>query len=83
MKRLGPALFALAVSAHAQCVMCFRTAEAQQIERARVLNMGILVMGIPPFLILGGFLLLCWRRSRTFANDGAERADESSERTAA
>ncbi len=67
MKRLAP-LFALAAAVgHAQCVMCFRTAEAQNMARAHVLNMGILIMGIPPFLILGGFLLLCWHRSQTFA----------------
>ena len=47
--------------------MCFRTAEAQNMARAHVLNIGILIMGIPPFLILAGFLLLAWRRSQTFA----------------
>ncbi len=46
----------------AQCVMCFRTAAAQQQERAHVLNAGILVLGVPPVLILGGFLLLAWVR---------------------
>jgi hypothetical protein len=75
---------AAASVANAQCVMCFRTAAAQQIERARVLNAGILVLGIPPFLILAGFLLLCWRRSRTFADDRLdEKVPETIERTAA
>lgn len=69
--------------ANAQCVMCFRTAAAQQMERARVLNTGILVMGIPPFLILAGFLLLCWRRSRTFAEGPDERTSAVVERPAA
>ena len=40
--------------------MCFRTAAAQQIERARVLNEGILILGIPPLAILAflGYLAL-------------------------
>jgi hypothetical protein len=46
--------------------MCFRTASAQQKERARVLNAGILVLGVPPFAILGGFVYLLYRRGRSF-----------------
>jgi len=53
-----------ALRAGAQCVMCFRTAAAQQAERARVLNHGIIVMGIPPVLILTGFLLLAYHKRR-------------------
>ncbi len=49
-----------------QCVMCQRTAEAQQAERARVLNRGILVMLVPPVAILGGVLLFAARRDRRF-----------------
>ena len=48
----------------AQCVMCYRTAAAQQVERSRVLNSGILIMLIPPMLVIGGLLLLAWIRSR-------------------
>lgn len=44
-----------------QCVMCFRTAEAQQVERARVLNEGILLLGIPPLCILAIFVYLAYR----------------------
>ena len=51
-----------------QCVMCFRTAAAQQMERARILNFGILIMLIPPVLILAGFLLLAWRRNKTYGH---------------
>jgi len=47
----------------AQCVMCFRTAAAQQGERSRVFNSGILVLLIPPLLILGLFALLAWRKN--------------------
>jgi hypothetical protein len=71
VKRLS-ALFPLLISvAHAQCVMCYRTAAAQNMERARVMNTGIFIMMVPPFVILAGFLLLCWRRSQTFAEDSA------------
>jgi hypothetical protein len=55
-------LLALAIRASAQCVMCFRTAAAQQAERTRVLNHGIIIMLIPPVLILAGFLVLAYRR---------------------
>jgi hypothetical protein len=47
----------------AQCVMCFRTAAAQQAERSRVLNSGILILLIPPLLILGVLILLARRRN--------------------
>ncbi|MCS6951526.1 MAG: hypothetical protein RMK57_03240 [Bryobacterales bacterium] len=47
-----------------QCVMCQRTAEAQQAERARVLNRGIMVMLVPPVAILAGVLVLAVRRDR-------------------
>ena len=67
MRRLALALLPLA--AQAQCVMCFRTAAAQQAERARVFNEGIFVLGIPPLLILAFFLILAWRRSRAVQND--------------
>jgi hypothetical protein len=47
----------------AQCVMCYRTAAAQQLERSRVLNQGILILLIPPILVLAGILYLAFRRS--------------------
>jgi hypothetical protein len=50
--------------------MCFRTANAQQQERARVLNAGILALGIPPFAILGGFVYLLYRRSGSSGREG-------------
>jgi len=67
MKRalLVPLLAAgLALPAPAQCVMCFRTAKAQNHARSRVLNAGILVLGVPPLLILAGFVVLLVRRER-------------------
>ena len=41
----------------AQCVMCYRTAAAQQLERSRVLNSGIVILLIPPIVVLGLILL--------------------------
>jgi hypothetical protein len=77
MKRLL-AILPLAVSAaSAQCVMCYRTAAAQNMERARVVNIGIFIMLIPPFVILGGFLLLCWRRNKTYATEERDAVIES------
>ena len=52
----------LALPAGAQCVMCYRTAHAQQSARSRVLNSGILILGAPPFLILAGFVAFVFRR---------------------
>ena len=48
--------------ASAQCVMCYRTAHAQQGARSHVLNAGILVLGAPPFLILAGFVAFIFRK---------------------
>lgn len=47
----------------AQCVMCYRTAAAQQGERSRVLNSGIIILLIPPILVLAGILVLAFRRN--------------------
>jgi len=48
----------------AQCVMCYRTAAAQQAERSRVLNHGIFILLIPPVLILAGLLIFAWRKNK-------------------
>jgi hypothetical protein len=63
MKRLLTLLPLSAASAVAQCVMCFRTAEAQNAARSSVLNMGILLLGAPPFLILAGFCFLFYKKN--------------------
>jgi hypothetical protein len=47
----------------AQCVMCFRTAAAQNGARAHVLDIGILLLGAPPFLILAGYCLLFYKKN--------------------
>ncbi len=66
MKRAAVALLLTGCQAWAQCVMCYRTAAAQNSARAHLLNMGIVLLGLPPFCILGGFLILAWRRNRVF-----------------
>jgi hypothetical protein len=75
MKRLAVALFLAMAPSHpmwAQCVMCFRTAAAQNSARAHLLNMGIVLLGLPPFCILGGFLILAWRRNHEFVTPPGE-----------
>ena len=73
MKRLLPTVAlaaALALPATAQCVMCYRTAHAQNAARARLLDIGILILGAPPFLILTGFVVYIHRRN------GRDRDDQ-------
>jgi len=62
LKRLILMAMLAASLANAQCVMCYRTAHAQQDARSRVLNAGILILGAPPFLILAGFVAFVFRR---------------------
>ena len=67
---LVPALAAaLSLPAAAQCVMCFRTAKAQNQARSHVMNAGILVLGAPPFLILAGFVVFLIKKDRTSGDD--------------
>jgi hypothetical protein len=63
MKRLLLAA-ALAMPLSAQCVMCYRTAHAQNEARSRVMNAGILVLGAPPFLILAGFIAFVYSKDK-------------------
>ena len=60
----------------AQCVMCFRTAAAQQNARAHVLDIGILLLGVPPFLILAGYCLLFWKKNRVTRESATQPATE-------
>jgi hypothetical protein len=69
MKRLVPLLALAAGNGWSQCVMCFRTAAAQQTARAHVLNLGILLLGTPPFLILAGFCWLAYHRSKSYRDE--------------
>jgi hypothetical protein len=38
-------------------------AAAQQLDRSRVLNSGIVILLVPPILVLAGILLLAFRKS--------------------
>ena len=72
MRKLLPiaALFtALSLPAGAQCVMCYRTAHAQNEQRSKVLDMGILILGAPPFLILAGFVAFVFSKDKQFRKD--------------
>ena len=60
---------ALSLPAPAQCVMCFRTAKAQNAERSRVMNLAIFVLGVPPFLMLGGLIAYVFRRDKANSGD--------------
>ncbi len=67
MRRLLPVVAlagALSLPVSAQCVMCYRTAHAQNNARARVLDMGILILGAPPFLILAGFVAFVFLKDK-------------------
>jgi hypothetical protein len=46
----------------AQCVMCYRSAAAQGAARARVFDLGIVILLIPPALILAGILFIAARK---------------------
>ena len=72
MRKLLPTallLTALTLPAGAQCVMCYRTAHAQNEARSHVLNMGILILGAPPFLILAGFIAFVFSRDKQFRGE--------------
>jgi len=72
MKKLlttGALFTALSLPVGAQCVMCYRTAHAQNQARARVLDMGILILGAPPFLILAGFVAFVFSKDKQFRRD--------------
>jgi len=72
MKKLltTAALFtALSLPSSAQCVMCYRTAHAQNEARSRVLDVGILILGAPPFLILAGFVAFVFSKNNQFRGE--------------
>lgn len=49
-------------AAHGQCIMCQRTAAAQNEARTRTLNLGILVMGVPAVAMMSAIFLRAARR---------------------
>ncbi|MDP9171189.1 MAG: hypothetical protein M3N54_11270 [Acidobacteriota bacterium] len=48
----------------AQCVMCYRTAAAQQAERSRVLDSGILLLLVAPLLVVAVIMIRVRSASR-------------------
>ncbi len=64
MKRLAALLAASWAPVFGQCVMCFRTAAAQNAARSRLMDVGIVLLGVPPFAILAGFCWLAWKRNK-------------------
>ena len=60
---------ALALPAGAQCVMCYRTAHAQNEARSHVMNLGIFILGAPPFLILAGFIAFVFSKDKITRED--------------
>jgi hypothetical protein len=59
----------------AQCVMCYRSAAAQGAARARVFNLGIVILLIPPALILAAILYIAVRKDappRAASQSGAQ-----------
>ena len=51
-------------AARGQCVMCQRTAAAQDQARRSTLNKGIAIMAAPPILLMTGILLRARRRTQ-------------------
>jgi hypothetical protein len=49
--------------------MCYRTAHAQNQARAHVLDLGILILGAPPFLILAGFVAFVFSKDKQFRGE--------------
>ena len=60
---------ALSLPVSAQCVMCYRTAHAQNQARSQVMNKGIFILGAPPFLILAGFIAFVFSKDKQTRED--------------
>jgi hypothetical protein len=60
---------ALSVPAPAQCVMCYLSAKSQNAARARVLDLGIVVLVIPPTAILAGFIAFVMSRNDRYRGE--------------
>lgn len=63
IRRAGWVWALLPGAAFGQCSMCFRNAAALEASRQQALNLGIVVLLVPPFLVLAGILYLAWKRS--------------------
>jgi hypothetical protein len=65
IRRFALSLAFAALPAAAQCVMCARSAAAQNQERLTALMNGVVVLLIPPVTILTALLVVAWRRGRS------------------
>jgi hypothetical protein len=59
----------LPVPAPAQCVMCYLSAKSQNAARARVLDLGIVVLAVPPTVILAGFVAFVMSRNKRYRGE--------------
>ena len=61
-------LFLVVVSSPlwAQCPMCRKAAESQQMKAIRALNAGIILLAIPPAAIIGGIAWFTYRHRDGF-----------------
>ncbi len=50
----------------AQCPMCRKAAESQQVKAIRALNAGIILLAIPPAAIIGGIAWFTYRHRDGF-----------------
>ncbi len=78
MRRFLPVMVlaaALGTPAGGQCVMCYRTAHAQNDARARVLDLGIVILGVPPFLILAGFVAFVFSKDKVGQQQEPDRGN--------
>ncbi len=53
--------------------MCYRNAQALGAARGRIFNSGILILGMPPLCIVGGFVVLMRRRNRREGTESSDR----------
>ncbi len=79
------ACWAASAPALAQCAMCYATAASQSDKGIQALNLGIIVLLIPPVTMMGGILLYAfrcrnaqepWKRRELESHDGALEAGE-------
>ena len=84
---VAAACWAASAPALAQCAMCYATAAAQGAKGIQALNLGIIVLLIPPVTMMGGILLYAfryrnaqepWKRRELESYDGALEAGERS-----
>jgi hypothetical protein len=45
-----------------QCAMCYQTAAGQSVQGMRALNLGILILLVPPLAIIGGIAWVAYRK---------------------